>query len=185
MSSLGFATLLGGVVGGVPMNATSAMTDLVKEGTKADTRTAWYTVPQMALRQMVWDRWCWAINGDTFVSWTTQWQLRWGKVLFKRYACRISSQHLWSYLEANIVSEKAANTNKMIYVSQFVCFNWQLTHFLCPVKTMQRNPTNRQLYNHCLLGAMSQLADPFSGPVCFSVKSSFLEKKWKNSWSLG
>lgn len=47
MSSLGLATLLGGVVGGVPMNATSAMTDLVKEGTKADTRTAWFTVPQM------------------------------------------------------------------------------------------------------------------------------------------
>jgi len=44
MSSLGLATLLGGVVGGVPMNATSAMTDLVKEGTKADTRTAWFTV---------------------------------------------------------------------------------------------------------------------------------------------
>ena len=44
MSSLGNATLLGGVLAGVPMNATSAMTDLNKEGVKGDSLTARYTV---------------------------------------------------------------------------------------------------------------------------------------------
>ena len=109
MSSLGLATLIGGVLGGVPMNATSAMTDLVKEGTKADTRTAWFTVPQMR-----WDRWCWAIKETPSFLERPSDNYDEGKVLFKRYACRISSQHLWSYFEANIVSKKAATTNKMI-----------------------------------------------------------------------
>ena len=45
MSSLGLATLLGGLCGGVPMNATSAMTDLNKEGIKGDPLAARYTVP--------------------------------------------------------------------------------------------------------------------------------------------
>lgn len=49
MSSLGTATLVGGVLGGVPMNATSAMTDLNKEGVKGDSVTARYTVAIITL----------------------------------------------------------------------------------------------------------------------------------------
>ncbi|CAL1171232.1 unnamed protein product [Cladocopium goreaui] len=49
MSSLGLATLLGGLCGGVPMNATSAMTDLNKEGIKGDPLAARYTVAIITL----------------------------------------------------------------------------------------------------------------------------------------
>ena len=52
MSSLGLATLLGGLCGGVPMNATSAMTDMNKEGIKGDPLAARYTVPS-AIAELV------------------------------------------------------------------------------------------------------------------------------------
>ena len=65
MSSLGLATLLGGLCGGVPMNATSAMTDLNKEGIKGDPLAARYTVPLAALSW--WD--LFFLVGDGLVPW--------------------------------------------------------------------------------------------------------------------
>ena len=55
MSWLGLATGFGGVVGGVPMNATSAMTDLNKEGVKGDSWTARCTASIItALHLLMW-----------------------------------------------------------------------------------------------------------------------------------
>ena len=69
MSSLGLATLLGGLCGGVPMNATSAMTDLNKEGIKGDPLAARYTVPLADLLDHRWICWFVGFVGGGLVGW--------------------------------------------------------------------------------------------------------------------